>query len=222
MMKLRYNPMSPYVRKCAVLIEEVGIGDRIERVSTHPWAEFTDIHTVNPLGKVPALVREDGVVLYDSAVICEYLDSLHGGPRMFPASGEARWTAIRRQTLGEGIVDAGGDALRERRRVERERSPGWIARQMAAVDRGLDALEKEAPAFAGIDIGLISIGVGLGFMDFRHPDHDWRTPRPELARWFAEVSERPSFAGTAPEEWVPEDGGRLNAWTGWPRGEAAG
>ena len=222
MMKLRYNPMSPYVRKCTVLIEETGLGDRVERVPTHPWAEFTDVHTVNPLGKVPALVREDGGVLYDSAVICEYLDSLHGGPRMFPAPGEARWTAIRRQTLGGGIVDAGGDALRERRRVAHERSPGWIARQMAAVDRCLDTLEKEAPAFAGIDIGLIAIGVGLGFMDFRHPDHEWRASRPGLAGWFAEVSERPSFAGTVPEEWVPEDGGRLNTWTGWPRGEAAG
>ena len=70
MMKLRYNPTSPYVRKCAVMIEEVGLGERIERVMTHPWAEFTDAHIVNPLGKVPALILEDGSALYDSAVIC--------------------------------------------------------------------------------------------------------------------------------------------------------
>ena len=221
MMKLRYNPMSPYVRKCTVLIEEVGLGNRIERVLTHPWAEFTDIHTVNPLGKVPALILEDGSVLYDSAVICEYLDSLHDGPKMFPAPGKVRWTAIRRQSLGEGIVDAGGDALREQRRVERERSPGWIVRQMAAVDRCFDELEREAPTFEGIDIGLISIGIGLGFMDFRHPDHDWRASRPNLTAWFTTVLERPSFASTVPEEWIPEDGGRLNAWTGWPREAAA-
>ena len=220
MMKLRYNPMSPYVRKCAVMIEEVGLGDQIERVMTHPWAEFTDAHTVNPLGKVPALILEDGSVLYDSAVICEYLDSMHDGPNMFPTSGEARWTALRRQTMGDGIVDAGGDVLREQRRVEHERSPGWIVRQMSAVDRCLDELEKEAPTFEGMDIGLIAIGCSLGFLGFRHLDHDWRTSRPNLAAWFEEASQRTSFKNTEPREWIPEAGGRLNTWTGWPR-EAA-
>ena len=170
---------------------------------------------------MPVLILEDGSVLYDSAVICEYLDSLHDGPKMFPAPGKARWTAIRRQSMGEGIVDAGGDALREQRRVEHERSPGWIVRQMTAVDRCLDELEREAPTFEGIDIGLISIGIGLGFMDFRHPDHDWRASRPNLAAWFTTVLERPSFASTMPEEWIPEDEGRFNTWTGWPREAAA-
>lgn len=216
-MKLRYNPMSPYVRKCAVTIEETGLADRIERVMTHPWAEFTDAHTVNPLGKVPALILDDGNVLYDSPVICEYLDTLHDGPRMFPPSGEARWNALRRQAVGDGIVDAGGDTLRELRRVEHERSPGWIVRQMGAVDRCLDQLEMEAPTFEGMDIGLIAVGCGLGFLDFRHPDHDWRSTRPNLATWFGAASERPSFARTKPKEWIPEDGGRLNTWTGWPR-----
>jgi glutathione S-transferase len=220
MMKLRYNPTSPYVRKCVVMIEEVGLADRVERVMTHPWAEFTDAHTVNPLGKVPTLIREDGSALYDSAVICEYLDTVHDGPKMFPASGDIRWTALRRQILGDGIVDAGGDALREKRRVEHERSPGWIVRQMNTVDRCLDELELEASTFDGMNIGLIAIGSGLGFLDFRHPDHDWRATRPNLTAWFAETSLRPSFKSTEPWEWVPEDGGRMNTWTGWPRDAA--
>ena len=140
---------------------------------------------------------------------------------MFPASGDVRWTTLRRQTLGDGIVGAGGDALREERRVDHERSPGWIVRQIGVVDRCLDTLEQEASTFDGMDIGLIAIGSGLGFLDFRHPDHDWRATRPNPTAWFSEASQLPSFKSTEPWEWIPEDGGRMNTWTGWPRDAAS-
>ena len=85
MMKLRYNPTSSHVRKCVVMIEKVGLGDRIGRAMTHPWAEFIDAHTVNPMGKVLTLILEDGRTLYDNVLICEYLDTMHDGPKMFPS-----------------------------------------------------------------------------------------------------------------------------------------
>jgi len=139
---------------------------------------------------------------------------------MFPASGDTHCAALRWQTLGDGIVDAGGDALREERRVEHERSPRWIVRQMGTVDRCLDALELEASTFDGMNIGLIAICSGLGFLEFRHPDHTWRATRPNLTAWCSQTSRRSSFKNTEPWEWIPEDGGRMNTWTGWPR-EAA-
>lgn len=219
-MQLRYNPTSPYVRKCTVLIEEVGLGDQIDRVMTHPWTEKTDAHTVNPLGKVPSLCLDDGSVLYDSSVICEYLDTLHDRPKIFPPSGNDRWVALRHQSLGDGIIEAAGDALREKRRVPEEQSPGWYARRLGVVDRGLDHLETEAASFDSIDIGLITVGCALGLMDFRFPDHEWRPTRPKLASWYSELSQRSSFASTEPWEWIPEDGGRMNTWTGWPRESA--
>ncbi len=102
-MKLRYSPTSPYVRKVSVTALELGLTERIARVPTDTQDRESGIAEHNPLGKVPALILDDGGVLYDSPVICEYLDSLHDGPPMFPAAGPARWTALRQQALGDGI-----------------------------------------------------------------------------------------------------------------------
>src|SRR3990167_1033017 len=106
-MKLRYSPTSPYVRKVSVTLIETGLDKNIERVATSVWDPKTDIGKDNPLGKIPTLITDDGAVLYDSPVICEYLDGLHKGPKLFPASGEARWRALRLQALGDGMTDAG-------------------------------------------------------------------------------------------------------------------
>ena len=105
-MKLRSSPTSPYVRKVLVTLAETGQQDRVEAISTNPWDPATDLPRFNPLGKVPALILDDGVVLVDSPVICEYLDSLHDGDRLFPAAGPARWRVLRQQALADGILDA--------------------------------------------------------------------------------------------------------------------
>lgn len=212
-LKLRYNPMSPYIRKVVVMIGETGLQDRVQRVLTHPWTENTDIDTVNPLGKVPALELEDGTSLYDSLVICDYLDSLHDGPKMIPASGMERWIVLRRHALGLGITDAAALHLFEHRRQVGQRSPGWIERQWRAVTRGLDQVEREVDDFdERLDLGQIGIACAIGIIDFRNPDCGWRETRPNLSAWWDRLMERPSFADTVPYDWVPEDHGGLNVW----------
>jgi glutathione S-transferase len=202
MMKLHYNVASPYVRKVMAVAIETGLEDRIEPVTRMmtPVKPDADLAADNPLGKIPCLVTDDGLVLYDSRVICEYLDSLHAGPRMFP-DGPARWTALRRQAEGDGILDA---ALLGRYetflRPEERRWPEWIEAQKQKFRRALDALETEAEAFETVDIGTITIGCALGYLDFRYGDEDWRDPRPQLAAWFEQFARRRSMAETAPKE----------------------
>lgn len=201
MMKLRYSPTSPYVRKVSVVAIETGLDARIERIATDIRAPTPDFHRDNPLGKVPTLITEGGETLYDSPVICEYLDSLHDGLKLFPAPGGARWTALRRQALGDGIMDAGVLIRMETLRPGSERSPAWIKRQQSAIGRGLDALEDEARMLAGpCAIGQVAIGCALGFLDFRLPELDWRQGRPELARWAETFATRPSMTATAPRD----------------------
>ncbi|MEK7820711.1 MAG: glutathione S-transferase N-terminal domain-containing protein, partial [Pseudomonadota bacterium] len=117
-MKLRFSPTSPYVRKVCVVALETGLFARLDLAPTNVWAADTDIGRDNPLGKVPALATDGGEVLFDSPVICEYLDSLHDGAKLFPAAGGARWTALRRQALADGILDASVLRFLENRRKD--------------------------------------------------------------------------------------------------------
>jgi len=201
-MKLRYSPTSPFVRKVTILAQEAGLDSRIERIKTNAWDPATDLPTDNPLGKVPCLTLDDGQQFYDSPVICEVLDSLHDGAKFFPAAGPARWTAIRRQALADGILDAALQAVIETlRRPEQYRWQGWIDRQKAAIGRGLDQLEAEAETLSQqFTIGEITIIAALGYLDFRMAADDWRKGRPKLAAWYAEQEKRPSVAATVPKE----------------------
>ncbi|HEX6112996.1 MAG TPA: glutathione S-transferase N-terminal domain-containing protein [Geminicoccaceae bacterium] len=203
-MKLHHNIASPFVRKVMAVAIETGQEDRLERITRMmtPVKPDADLAKDNPLGKVPCLITDEGVALYDSRVICEYLDSLHGGPKMFPPAGPARWTALRRQAEADGIMDAGVLARYETfLRPEQRRWPEWIEAQKLKFRRALDSLEAEAEDFGEIvDIGAIAIGCALGYLDFRYGDEAWRAPRPRLAAWFERLSERPSMARTAPVE----------------------
>jgi glutathione S-transferase len=202
-MKLHYNVASPYVRKVMAVAIETRQADRLEPVTRTitPVQQDADLARDNPLGKVPCLVTEDGVALFDSRVICEYLDSLHDGPKMFPPSGQARWTALRRQAEGDGILDAAVLTRYETfLRPEERRWPEWIEGQKQKFRRALDGLEAETGAFGEtIDIGTITIGCALGYLDFRYQDENWRASRPRLGAWFERFSERPSMARTAPQ-----------------------
>ena len=201
-MKLRYSPTSPYVRKVSVTLIETGLDEKIERVATSVWDPKTDIGKDNPLGKIPTLIADDGAVLYDSPVICEYLDSLHEGPKLFPASGEARWRALRLQALGDGMSDAGILRLLEGRRPKELQWDKWVERQGNTVARSMDALEEEADAMAKgpVTIGHIAVGCSIGWLDYRFPDLGWRKDRPALADWYEEFAERKSMRATAPKE----------------------
>jgi len=202
-MKLRYSPTSPYVRKVMSAAHELGMADKIRTVPTNVFDPGTDIAEDNPLGKVPTLITAGGEVLYDSPVICEYLDSLAESPTLIPPSGGERWIALRQQALADGMLDAGVLKLLEGRRPDGERSPSWIERLGKVVARGQQALEVEADAGlldGEVTIGGIAVGCALGWLDFRFSGDDWRPPCPALARWFAEFSQRPSMQETEPRE----------------------
>ena len=196
-MILRALPHSPYVRKVRVVAHETGLADRLDIVETHVFDPATPLMGENPLGKVPALVRDDGSVLYDSTVICQYLDTLHKGPRLFPAEGEALWLALRRNALGDGFGQAATWNIRERYRPQGERSPSYMAYYERALDRSFKALESEAGSFGKqFGIGEISIACALSYVDLRYPDRAWRQSAPTLGDWYDSVCQRPSMEAT--------------------------
>lgn len=149
--------------------------------------------------KIPALDRDDGTTLFDSVVICEYLDHLGGG-KLFPPLGEARWASLRLHALADGILDA---ALLLRyetaARPEPLRWPEWVAGQSAKIDSALDAAEREVPCLpANFEIGQIGLVCALGYLDLRFPDLGWRQTRPQLAQWLARISGCDSVKHTVP------------------------
>ena len=197
-MKLRYSLTSPYVRKVVVAAIELGIDGRIERIPTNTADPASGLAADNPLAKVPALITDAGP-LYDSTVICEYLDSLQGAPKLHPA-GPSRWTGLRRQALADGVLDAAIARRLEELRPEGERSPAWVTKQQAKVDGALDALEREVGSFAKEPtIDQIAVGCALGYLDFRFSADRWRDRRPSLARWYEGFAKRPSMVATEPK-----------------------
>jgi glutathione S-transferase len=204
-MKLRYSPTSPYVRKVMVVALETGLAERIERVPTMvaPTKPNDEVARENPLVKVPSLTTDDGMVLYDSPVICEYLDTLHSGAKLFPASGKARWLALRQQALGDGILDAAILGRYEILRPKEFQWPDWIDAQLRKVRGALAALEIETEAgeLGGpLTIGQITIGCALGYLDFRYASEEWRAKHRRLAAWFDEFSKRKAIELTKPKD----------------------
>ena len=201
MIKLRYTPTSPFVRKVTVLCHETGLDSRVVRVSTNPWGD-DDLPRHNPLGKVPALVLDDGSTLFESLLVCEYLDSLHDGDKLIPASGAARWQALRQHALADGILDSAVLLLVEgKRRPEEKRWDAWSDRQKGKIDRALDALEQDIAGLGGaFTIGPMTAAIALDYLDFRFPNYGWRGGRPRLEAWHGKISERPSLQETLPHE----------------------
>jgi glutathione S-transferase len=204
-MKLHTNPASPYGRKVKVFAHETGLFERltIHNVQTSPVGADLGLVADNPLGKIPCLVLDDGGALYDSRVICEYLDTRHAGPRLFPDIGAERWACLRLQASADGIMDAALLARYETfLRPEAFRWPAWLDGQLDKVRRALGRIEAvEAPGFGGrMDIGTIGVACALGYLDFRFPTLDWRGEHPALADWYAGFAARPSMLATAPPQ----------------------
>jgi glutathione S-transferase len=201
-MKLRVNKASPFARKVRILVRETGLAGRLEEIETavSPVAPNEDLARENPLIKIPALVTDNGELVYDSAVICEYLDTLHGGRKIFPAAGPLRFSALRRQALTDGMLDAAVLCRYEMAvRPEALRWKDWIEGQKRKVFGGLAVLEAEVPSWSSdFDIGHIGAACALGYLDFRFADWGWRAQHPRLAAWFQGVSRRPSVSETAP------------------------
>lgn len=201
-MKLHWSPRSPFVRKVMVAAHELGLVDRLSLVRTLVAMKTTNkvLQSDNPLSKIPTLVLDDGTPLYDSIVICEYLDTLHAGAKLFPADPKAKWIALRRHALGDGLLDL---LILWRNEREREHpSPEFLKTFQEKYAASLDMLEDDAAAVAvtPFGIGHIAIGCALSYSDFRFPDLDWRRDHPQIAAWHKTFCERPSARATEARE----------------------
>jgi len=201
-MKLISVTASPFVRKVRTLILELDLQDSVTLLdagAVSPVSNHAQLNAVNPLGMVPALELADGSSLYDSPVICEYLNQIADGP-FFPADAERRFRTLGLQALGDGILDL-SVALRYETFVRPQalRWQEWIDNQNAKITRGLDALETRCAKFEAAPlIGEITIACTLGYRDFRYAEDDWRTGRPALAAWYEQIMERESLQQTVP------------------------
>lgn len=201
-MKLHWSPRSPFVRKVMIVAHETGLVDQLSLVRT-----VVAMNTVNrallrdnPLSKLPTLMLDDGTPLFNSAVICEYFDSLHAGPRLSPTEPQAKWTALRRHALGDGLLD-----VLILWRSERERAhpaEDYLAAFRAKVDATLDHLESDAESLSQTPFGMghVAIGCGLSYADFRFSDLNWRHTHAGIAQWHETFKRRPSVRATEPRE----------------------
>ena len=195
-MKLYGSTRSPFARKAAIVAHEAGLWPSIDFVEIQvPGAPNLEHRTANPLAKLPTLVTDDGATILDSAVICEFFAAL-GAPALFPSPSPARWRALTRQALSDGLLDILLQWRAELRRPEAAQQPNLIASWSERRDATLDLLELQADVSSSLDIGDISIGVLLDYLGFRFPEFDWRSARPKLAGWHEVIVERPSFCAT--------------------------
>jgi len=201
-MKLYFAALSPFVRKVRVAAMELGLDGKIElvTVASTPVAMSPDLAKVNPLGKLPALVTDDNDLIFDSAVIVEYLDTMAGGGKLIPAKGAERWRVKRTEALADGMSDAAILVRYETFLRPAERQWGdWIAGQKQKVTQTLDALDGQAWLFdEKVDAGKIAIGCALGYLDLRFGDLGWRKTRETLGRWYDAFATRPSMQATKP------------------------
>jgi glutathione S-transferase len=198
-MQLHWSPKSPYVRKVMICAHEVGLAERIQLVRSvaamlKPNARLMQD---NPLSKIPTLVLDDGFTLFDSVVICEYLDELGRGT-LFPRQGLDKWQALRWHALGDGMLDA---AILWRNERERAAAlPALLEAFDLKMRAALKQLDDEAQALAEtpFSIGHVAIGCALGYLDYRFDAFGWRQLAPRVAEWEAELGQRPSFRQTQP------------------------
>jgi glutathione S-transferase len=201
-MKLYYTPTSPFVRKVMIAAHETALIGQIETVFLRPTPTKADagLSKDNPLSKIPVLVTQDGEAIYDSAVIVDYLDTLHEGHLLIPRNGLDRVRALRRQALADGILEACVLVFYERSMRPKELHwESWIQGQTEKAKQGLDQLEQEADSFpTEIDVGQITIAAAIGWLEFRNVLGDLRATRPRLFAWYDKIRERPSMKATEP------------------------
>ena len=199
-MKLVGSKTSPYVRKARVILAEKSLP--YEFIEESAWNATTTVPRYNPLNKVPALVMDDGESIYDSRVICEYLDAISGGS-LLPADAAARAHVRRYEALGDGIADAGITAFLERKREGSRQDAAWIARQLDKVNAAIGAIGRELgdkPYIGGDRMNLadIACACALFWAEFRMPELGWRQSNPKLKAWAERMEMRPSFSATRP------------------------
>ncbi|UVL19039.1 glutathione S-transferase [Pseudomonas sp. B21-023] len=202
-MILFHSPLSPFVRKVMIVLHETGQLERVtvQDVNISPVNGDEQLNRGNPIGKIPALRLDDGSVLHDSRVICEYLDSQHVGLPLIPREGSARWRRLTLVSQADAIMDAAVATRYETfLRPADKQWTGWVEAQGEKIRRSLANLEQEhlAELASGFDLAAIGVACALGYLDLRQPEFGWRERQPGLAAWYTEVSKRPSMVATAP------------------------
>ena len=198
-MKGYATPSSPFGRKVRMVAIETGQRDLIEWRMLTREERAKIVPAFNPLGKVPVVVLDSGEVLYDSPVICAYVDSLHDGPKLIPTDAAGRWRSLRLEALGDGLTEAVVAVALEQAKPEGERVQAVIERQGGKVASALAALDAEAKAFRDpLTVGEIAVACALGYLEYRSVSPDWRGRYGALASWYDRLSARPSFAETLP------------------------
>ena len=199
-MRLYGTVTSPYVRKARIVLKEKNVN--FEFVASHPSDAGSPVPGINPLGKIPVLVRDDGEAVYDSLVIAEYVDAIGSGERLFPQQGDARWTVLRWQAFGQGMIDATVARMMETRRPADKQMANTIAHQEGKIASGLkyaDGMVKGKNPLVGGKLSMadVALGTALEYLDLRF-NSDWRKQYPRLVEWLGLVSERPSFVESRP------------------------
>lgn len=198
MLILRSSPPSPFGRKVKIAAAILGLTDQIKIEMTDTNDPSDSIRKQNPLGKIPALILEDGTALFDSPVILEYLDALAGGGKIIPREGKPRWDALRLHAICDGIMDAALLQVYEKRfRPEEHWVAKWTDYQAEKVTRALDVLEAAPPAISGTpNIGHIALACALGYLDLRF-EGKWRADYPKLVAWLDKFAAQvPAFEKT--------------------------
>jgi len=199
--KLFHSATSPFVRQCVVAAHELGLRERIELVpaAAHPINRDRTVVATNPLGKIPALITDDGTALHDSRVIIDYLNELAEGD-LIPREARERWRTLTEQSLADGVLDAAVLTRYETAlRPETLRWKEWTEGQLEKVASGLADLEAHAMDFGDrIDVGTIAFGCMLGYLDFRFQALGWRDKRPNATAWFEWFGARDSMVATKP------------------------
>ncbi|QRM18949.1 glutathione S-transferase [Dechloromonas sp. TW-R-39-2] len=202
-MKLIGSHTSPFVRKVRIVLAEKKIEYDFEIDS--PWLEDSKVPNINPLGKIPVLLLDDNTPLFDSRVIVEYIDNVTPNNKLFPAPNRERIEVKRWEAVADGICDAAASAFLEAKRPKKEQSASWIARQRDKVMRGLDFMAEElgdkafcmGTHFSMADIASVT---ALGYLAFRFADINWQESHPNLAKLYAKLMQRPSFADSVPHD----------------------
>lgn len=203
-MKLYYSKTSPYARKVRLVIHEKGLQEQVEGILVSPFDDYIELRKFNPLGKIPTLLLDDGEVLFDSPVICHYLDSLSASMPLIPE--DKRWNVLRWEALADGMTDSLYNLVMERRRPVEEQSPGWIAHWAGDVQRCLQEAERCLVELDDdVTLAHLALAAAVGYVDFRASEllYENECPQvalcPELLAWYESFKTRPSMLATRPE-----------------------
>ena len=199
-MQLFYSKTSPYSRKVRLVIQEKGLADKVKAFPCNPFDEVPALKAANPLGKVPTLITDNDFAIYDSPVICAYLDSLTPENRLIPESGMARWQVLRWEALADGMLDAAYNVVMERRRPPGEQSAQWIQRWETDIAHAIQQADRDMGDLPEvITLAQLALGAALGYLDFRLPEFAWRDGKTVINRWYDAFAMRPSMTQIRPE-----------------------